>query len=422
MKKIYDIIGIGIGPFNLGLAVLCASIPELNCLFIDANDCFNWHPGLLLPEASLQVPFYADLATLADPMSAFTYMAFLKAHKRLFRFAIHEHYFVTRREYNHYCQWVAGQLPSLRFGCSCEGIRYDEEEKIYEVKTATGDLHAKHIVIGTGTVPSIPEFANEINHPFIKHSSDYLFVKEQMLKKKSVSIVGSGQSAAEIYYDLLQSYNGECHWFTRSSRFFPMEYSKLTLEMTSPDYIDHFYSLGSGIKQKILSEQGSLYKGINFSLINTIYDTMYSKHLDGELSFHLHPNCVLKKIYPKKSPALIFHHREKQETFLHKTDAIILATGYKQHKPAFLEGIKSHIQWTRDELYNLNRNYSVDNNNTIFVQNADLHTHGFNSADLGMGPYRNAIILNTIVGYEHYKMESNMAFQEFGLPKKSTLR
>jgi lysine N6-hydroxylase len=64
--------------------------------------------------------------------------------------------------------------------------------------------------------------------------------------------------------------------------------------------------------------------------------------------------------------------------------------------------------------YALNRNHFIDNRSSIFVQNADLHSHGFNSADLGMGPYRNATILNLILGREHFKLEENIAFQRFG--------
>jgi hypothetical protein len=39
------------------------------------------------------------------------------------------------------------------------------------------------------------------------------------------------------------------------------------------------------------------------------------------------------------------------------------------------------------------------------------HTHGFNAPDLGMGPYRNAIILNTILGYEYFPLEKDVPFQ-----------
>ena len=54
------------------------------------------------------------------------------------------------------------------------------------------------------------------------------------------------QSAAEVFYDLLQdidTYGYQLNWMTRSARFYPLEYTKLTLEMTSPDYVDYFHEL-----------------------------------------------------------------------------------------------------------------------------------------------------------------------------------
>ena len=64
-----DIIGIGIGPFNLGMAALLTKEPAITALFFDQNEQFNWHPGLMLRNATLQVPFMADLVTMADPAS-----------------------------------------------------------------------------------------------------------------------------------------------------------------------------------------------------------------------------------------------------------------------------------------------------------------------------------------------------------------
>ena len=58
-------------------------------------------------------------------------------------------------------------------------------------------------------------------------------------------------SAAEIFYDLSQSRSGKLHWFTRSTCFFPIDYSKLTLEMSTPDYIDYFYALPERKKETI---------------------------------------------------------------------------------------------------------------------------------------------------------------------------
>jgi lysine N6-hydroxylase len=424
---IYEIIGIGIGPFNLGLAALLDEIPNLQYIFADAKESFDWHPGLMLDNARMQVPFYADLVTLANPCSKYSYLNFLKNKERLFRFAIHEHYFPTRKEYNTYCQWVVSQLSSLQFNKTCTGIFYSRQKQCYGVQLRDNKSRnticywTKHIVIGTGTVPAIPEFAKDIKHPLVFHSGEYLKNKNELLQCENITIVGSGQSAAEIFNDLLDSNSQrELNWFTRSDRFFPMEYSKLTLEMSSPDYIDYFHRLHSDQKRILLKDQDALYKGINFSLIGEIYDKLYLHSLDEKQSqAHLYTSCELQKIAVEAGNrlSLTFKHKYTESLFEHLSGAVILATGYKNIIPDFLDPVKELIDWTADGFYNVQGDYSISKIlKTIFVQNADLHSHGFNSADLGLGPYRNAIILNSILQKEHFKLENNIAFQSFGLP------
>ena len=64
----------------------------------------------------------------------------------------------------------------------------------------------------------------------------------------------------------------------------------------------------------------------------------------------------------------------------------------------------------------MDRNYGIGvEPGEIFVQNAELHTHGFTSPDLGMAAYRNSTILREILGWEYYPVETSIAFQEFGL-------
>ncbi|XCI75826.1 MAG: SidA/IucD/PvdA family monooxygenase [Flavobacteriales bacterium] len=54
-------------------------------------------------------------------------------------------------------------------------------------------------------------------------------------------------------------------------RLFPMEYSKLTFELTSPEYVNYFYALSAKKRKALLPVQDSLYNGINFDLINQIF-------------------------------------------------------------------------------------------------------------------------------------------------------
>jgi lysine N6-hydroxylase len=423
---IHGLIGIGIGPFNLGLAALANNIENLDTKFFDKNQKFNWYAGLLMPETRLQVPFFADLVTPADPTNPYSYMNFLKTKGRMFRFAIQENNFITRFEYNEYCQWVIAQLPNLHFGFNCEAIHFNSEKDCYDLYFRGTDghsylFHGKKIVLGVGTVPSKPECVADFDHELVFHSSDYLFKKEKLLKQKNITLIGSGQSAAEIFYDLLQTNVESISWFTRAEYIFPMDNSKFAFEMTSPDYINYFYNLPGVIRQKVQSGQNRLYKGVNKELIDAIYQRLYLNALhDSPLKINIQTNTEFDQIRIENQTkiSLLFYHLTNEQFFEHQTDAAIFATGYKNIIPEFLDPVKDRIQWNETGNYDLNKNYSVDSNDSIFVQNADLHSHGFNSADLGMGPYRNATILNTILGYDHFKVEKNIAFQMFGIPSK----
>ena len=185
---IHDLIGIGIGPFNLGLAALAHNIQNLDTKFFDRNEKFNWHPGLLMPETRLQVPFFADLVTPADPTSPFSYMNFLKSKGRMFRFAIQENNFITRFEYNEYCQWVISQLPNLHFGFNCEAIHFNSEKDCYDLYFRGTDghtylFHGKKIVVGVGTVPSMPECIDGLD---LADHLDISFVRISLQKRKAI--------------------------------------------------------------------------------------------------------------------------------------------------------------------------------------------------------------------------------------------
>lgn len=425
-------VGIGIGPFNLGLAALLEPVESVNSLFLDQADGFDWHPGLMLDNATLQVPFMADLVTMANPKSKYSFLNFLKETDRLYKFYIRENFYILRKEYNLYCQWAANQLPNCLFGKKVENISFNEAEQLYTIDVLdlkNNDVtkyYAKKLALGTGTQPSLPAFMEGRNYPNVIHTSEYLKHKENIVNAKSVSIVGSGQSAAEIFQDLLPETNDNLSmsWFTRPDRFFPMEYSKLTLELTSPEYVDHFYAMPPSQRKALLAKQPPLYKGINFDLINDIFDTLYEMSVGNvPLNVALRPSSQLDNILPEGNTYMMnFTHVQDQATFTHESEYIILATGYKYKEPQFLKGIENLIQRTEDGLFDVSRHYTIDAEERIFVQNAELHTHGFVTPDLGMGAYRNAIIVNAIAGKEIYTVEKRIAFQQFNTSKAWTAK
>lgn len=427
-NKTYDFIAVGVGPFNLGLACLTAPIENLDGLFFDKNESFNWHPGMLLQDTTLQIPFMADLVTLADPTSPFSFLNYIKEQGKMYSFYIRENFLLLRNEYNQYCQWAIKKLPNIFFNTEVTAIEYDENLELYIVKTLctktdiTTIYKTKRIVLGTGTAPHIPKSCQNLKGKAI-HSSTYIQNKAELQKQKSITVLGSGQSAAEVFNDLLQEidvYGYQLNWITRSSRFFPMDYSKLTLEMTSPEYVDYFYNLPSDKRDHLLKNQKLLYKGINKDLIATIFDTIYNKKVITEIDVNLRTNAACTNASfdeDKQYFELELHQVEQDKRYRHKTDALVLATGYGYKLPQFLAGIANRIQWDEKGRFAANRNYSIDNNaSEVFVQNAELHTHGFVTPDLGMACYRNSYIIKEITGVEHYPIETKIAFQEFGVP------
>jgi lysine N6-hydroxylase len=270
----------------------------------------------------------------------------------------------------------------------------------------------------------LPPSPLDLKIPTIFHATDYLYYKAELVGKRRVTLIGSGQSAAEIFQDTLNDLaNCTLSWLTRSPRFFPMEVTPAAFEMSSPDYREHFYNLSPAMKEFILAGQDALYKGINANLLASIYQQLYERSLaypSNDVS--LMPNCELTVVEPSRTTQnellCTFRHRETNQTFEHRTDALILATGYKEQPPVFLDQIKERVNYLPNGKMNIAQNYSISRDQSIFIQNAECHSHGFASSDLSFGPYRNAVILNQVLGYEYFKLEKNIAFQSFGAPNR----
>ncbi|WP_329009900.1 SidA/IucD/PvdA family monooxygenase [Micromonospora rifamycinica] len=422
----HDFIAIGLGPYNLGLACLTAPLDDLDGLFLEARDDFDWHPGMLLDATRLQTPFIADLVTLADPTSPYSFLNYLKEVGRLYPFYIRESFFPLRHEYNDYCRWAAAKLPSVRFGHRVTSVGYDPTDDRYVVHAEAGGervIHrARHLVLGTGTPPHVPDACRDLGGDVI-HNSRYREHRAALRAKRSITVVGSGQSAAEIYHDLLTdlgAHGYQLNWVTRSPRFFPLEYTKLTLEMTSPDYVDYFHALPEATRYRLESSQKSLFKGINADLINDIFDLLYAHRVHGPVPTRLLTNTELTSARYDETAGtytLGLRNVEQERDLTLDTEGLVLATGYHYRVPEFLAPIHDRLRWDSHGRFDVARNYSIDHTGRgVFLQNAGTHTHSITSPDLGMGPYRNSWIIRELTGREHYPIEDRIAFQEFGVP------
>ncbi|MFI8688217.1 lysine N(6)-hydroxylase/L-ornithine N(5)-oxygenase family protein [Rossellomorea sp. NPDC077527] len=431
-NELYDVIGIGLGPFNLGLAALLDPVAEVKSVFLEKKKAFNWHPGMLIEGTTLQVPFFADLVSMADVRSDYSFLRYLEAHNRLYHFYFLEKFHIPRKEYNHYCQWVSEQLNTCRFGMEVQKVvpvSLGSGDNVYEVTVwndelqQTETLFTKHLILGIGSVPSVPEAFQSMLGKNVFHSADYVSKRGVCAEAESVAVIGSGQSAAEVFLDVAkeqEKHEFSLQWYTRSKGFFPMEYSKLGLEYFSPDYTRFFYQLPQEKKDRLLKEQDLLYKGISSDTIAEIYDLLYERTVGcDEPDIELQAMTEIVGIERNgKGFELHGYHRIKEEHFVDQAEVIILGTGYKPAFPGFLSEMKKSIAWDENGRYKVKEDYRletyVEGEGDIFIQNGEMHTHGVGAPDLGLGAHRNAIIINTIAGRDVYPVQTKNVFQTFG--------
>lgn len=429
MKQTYDVIGVGLGPFNLGMAALTEDLEDMDALFLERKPSFQWHPGLLLEGTTLQVPFLADLVTMVHPSSRFSFLAYLHAVGRLYQFYFLEDFHIPRKEYNAYCQWVADQLSTCQFGMDVKDVTWSDEKQLYTVKVRVGNqltyYYAKHVVFGIGSQPSLPNW-NATSSENVFHSAAFAYRKAELTDASSITVVGSGQSAAEVFLSLLQEqdqHQYQLRWFTRSKGFFPMEYSKLGLEHFSPDYTNYFYQLPQHKKDQELPKQDLLYKGISADTISDIYQVLYERTIDqSQLNVQMMAKTSIVDIQEHAGELTLKGYQwEQEETFEVKSDYVIAATGYKNPPLSMFQGLLGDVvfdEWDRPQInehYDLHMTTKRDGK--LFIQNGEMHTHGVGAPDLGLGAYRNAVIINSIVGRQVYEVRSKNIFQDFGVTK-----
>ncbi|MGP4000684.1 lysine N(6)-hydroxylase/L-ornithine N(5)-oxygenase family protein [Streptomyces sp. 8N706] len=434
----YDLVGVGIGPFNLSLAALADGVPGFRSLFLDARPAFSWHPGLLMEGTTLQVPFLADLVTMADPTSPWSYLNYLRSHDRMFKFFFSERFHIPRREYDHYCRWVAERLASCRFDAEVTALEWDESVDAFAVvhRSASGAetrVLARQVVLGVGTNPVVPEplrpLLTDSHAGRILHSADYRTHRTRLAAADDVTVIGAGQSGAEVALDLLRHQDGDgqggpyVRWLARTTAFAPMEYSKIGLEHFTPDYIRYFRHLPEATRERLVREQWQLYKGVSEETLGEIYDELYERTIGGgEPRATLQPGVEIVAAKPDGEGYLLTCRTQQQDPLFEiRTSAVVSATGYAASRPAFLESMGDLVDWDDRGRYQVDGEYRVALDprvsGTLYVQNAEMHTHGVGAPDLTLGAWRAATILNAAAGRRVLPVAPRQAFTTFGAPQ-----
>lgn len=437
MSKIYDAIGVGLGPFNLSLAALTHHLEEIDILFFEQETSFDWHPGMLMEGMDLQTPFIADLVTFADPTSHLSYLNYLHEHNRMYQFFFFNRFTIPREEYNAYCKWVASKITNCQFGKRIIDVADAPNQSYYIVTVQSIEdkrettYYAKHLILGTGSIPNIPEMLQGFPEEAVTHTSRYMYFQNKLKQGRSVTVVGSGQSASEVFYDLLkdQKNNGyDLTWFTRSSGIFQKENTGIGREVFSPEYISYFHHLPLDSRMEALENLSTIRNGVDPNLLDKIYELLYNRSIESPLhEVTIQTNTAVNKIEAlnteKAGYRLQCEQWQKGENFTYQTDKVILATGYKPHLPDWLENFYEKIKWEDNKRFQVTADYRLvfkePQENEIYTLTNIEHSHGSSATNLGLSVLRNQIIINSIAKKEIYPVPNQAVFQQFEMKSES---
>ncbi|WP_047376228.1 lysine N(6)-hydroxylase/L-ornithine N(5)-oxygenase family protein [Exiguobacterium sp. ZOR0005] len=412
-----DFVAVGCGPYNLGLMAL-ADKTTLRGVCYEQRAEMMWHEGMLIDGMTMQTHYLQDLVTVADPTNEASFLNYLSETGRLQTFITQERNTIPRTEYNRYLRWVAESLSTVKFGHRVSDVTADEEGYVVTVESngQTTQLRAAHVVLGTGMTPLVPDGFEQVIH-----TSEYMTYRDVLKDKYRVGVVGSGQSAAEVFLDLLRDATDEqrVDWITRSDHFESLEAGKLGDEIFSVDYVRYFHSLSYSSRQALLGSFERFRHGVNPETMTAIYETMYHRTAEGgptgqqtQLLTQVEVEAIT---YDWLTHQLTGKHVYTGEVVERTYDLVVVATGYRPLLPSWIDRLP--IVWEAEDAWRVSETYEVQMeeklSGKLFTHTNIEHSHGPAATNLGMAVYRNAIILNEMAGETLYKVNVQKPFTTF---------
>ncbi|HHT0593392.1 TPA: lysine N(6)-hydroxylase/L-ornithine N(5)-oxygenase family protein [Legionella anisa] len=405
-----DLLGVGAGPFNLSVAALLSSVKKISSVFFEQNEDVIWHPGMLFPNAEIQVSYLNDLVTLVDPTNAYSFIAYLAKHKRLYRFINAQFKHVLRAEFSQYLNWVSRSLPNLLFNEKVEEVSFDKS--YFVMQTSQRKIKGKHLILGNGLSVKVPACVKPYLGKNVLHNKNFLLNPINWRGKK-VAIIGGGQSGAEIVQHILSSEQlpSELNWISKRSQLLPMDTSPFVSELFTPKYAEFFFHVPEKEKAFLLQEQLLASDGISSHLLQAIYQKLYSLELleHKHKFFKFLPDHELTSMNSGLGRyQLILTELSTMSKRVISADIVILCTGYQWEFPAYLSPLSEKIP-LNNGAFCVNQDFSIvwegPKQHRMYVQNAARNSYGIAEPNLNIMAWRSAKIINSVAQSSIYELD-----------------
>lgn len=402
-----DVVGIGFGPANMALAIALNELAmnelgrgRIRAQFYDAKQRFGWHNGMLFDGATMQISFLKDLATLRNPTSDFSFVAYLHAKGRLQDFINKKSLIPSRIEFNDYLNWAADRLScDVNYSCCVVKIEPVLYRGIYthaDISVATeGEgnpvvvARTKNVVIGIGTSPHLP--SGVVSGPRVWHNSElgYRVTHLESERPTRLVVVGSGQSAAETVEFLHRTTpNAIIYSVTHGFGFTVADDSQFVNQVFDSATVDLFYSADAGTRSSILNRHSNTnYSAVDGELIEELYRLRYEESVTDRKRLHFLGISSIDNVRELgDSLEVDIRCMANRQTETVRADALIYATGYRHADPTHLlgEDFKQLLEVGDDGELMVDRDYRVRSRTDvtcgIYVHGAATErTHGLSS-------------------------------------------
>ncbi|GAB3699264.1 lysine N(6)-hydroxylase/L-ornithine N(5)-oxygenase family protein [Nocardiopsis oceani] len=418
--EIHDLVGVGFGPSNLGLAIALAerreqgTTPPLSAVFLEKQAAFGWHRGMLIDDATMQVSFLKDLVTTRNPASDFSFLSFLHHVGRLHDFINHKTLFPLRQEFHDYLTWCAERVSDqVRYGhevVEVRPVRTGERVTHLDVvsESAKGErtvLRARNVVFGPGLRPRMPEGLEQSARVW---HNEYLLTRLDELSPKadprSFVVVGAGQSAAEVADHLHQRFpKAQIHAVLSRYGYSPSDDSPFANRIFDPEAVDAFHSAPEDVKQQIMGyHRNTNYSVVDPDLIGELYRRHYAEKVHGNQRLHLHNTSRVAGL--TESPegvAVVVEDLVTGKQTPVPAHYVVCATGYHPADARPLLGdLADQLVTTPEGRPAVERDYRVVTEDSLtcglYLQGGTEHTHGVSASLLSNIATRVAEIIDSV--------------------------
>lgn len=409
-KDILDLAGIGIGPFNLSVAALLDQHPDINAAFFDQKTTFDWHPGMQLPGARLQTSCLKDLVTGADPCNPYSFLNYLVQQGRLYPFLSADMPAISRREFAHYLDWVASQLPDLHFGQAVESVCFEGGLFRLDFRQQRPPVFSRNLCIGTGIQPHVPPACESVNEERRLHCI-HLMDRPRDFSGQHVAIIGGGQSGAEVLLGLMDGLWGQpasIRWISRRPNFEPLDETPFTNLYFTPGYVRTFHGLPEQRRRELVRYQKLASDGISPDTLRALYQRLYEYPLE-------HPDCPVPELLPGRtlyavtdgSPMTLLTRNRLDDQFEeHQADQLLLCSGFEHGLPSCLSPLENSLKRDSRGQPCLGKAFNLEwegpDNRSIFTVNQGRLSHGIADSQLSLMSWRSALIVNHLLGEPRY--------------------